>query len=216
VVTIIRIKPETLNEWLDLQKNGVVPALKKDGVTTRTVYASGLFGNAFEYTIVQPMTKFADFDSAGAQAEALGLAADARLADKLRRCIVSAHSFLSTALPDLSNPGEIRNPPIVQFLRLRVAPGKMQEYETMFKAEALPALKKANAGVLVASRRLGTDGFDLTFETPMTKFADLDATPPLLRALGPEQAAKLTAGLGAFATVVENTILVRQADLSFQ
>src|SRR5262249_36991142 len=35
--TIVHVKPEMLTEWLDLQKNAVVPALKKAGVKTRTV-----------------------------------------------------------------------------------------------------------------------------------------------------------------------------------
>jgi hypothetical protein len=215
VVTIVHVKPEMLNEWLDLQKNGVVPALKKHGMTTRTVYASGAFGNAFEYTIIQPLTKFADFDSPEAQAEALGSAGDTRLTEKLRRCIVSTNSFLRTVLPDLSNPGDDKHPPIVQFVRLRVAPGKMPEYESLFKAEALPALKKANSWVTVARRGLGTDGSDLTSETPIRKFADLDAPPPLLSSLGREGTAKLMGRLNELATVVENTILIRQADLSF-
>lgn len=215
LVTVIHVKPEMLTEWLDLQKNIVVPALKKSGVKTRTVYASGIFGEAFEYTIVQPMNGFAGFDSADTQAEALGLVPDARLAEKLRKCIVSASSFLSTALPDISNPGEIKDPPIVGFLRLRVSPGKMEEYVNLYKTEVLPALKKADSKVFVASRRLGTDGYDLTFEQPLTKFADLDSPPPLIRAIGPEGAAKLTAKLNPLAEVVENTILVRQASLSF-
>jgi hypothetical protein len=91
----------------------------------------------------------------------------------------------------------------------------MEEYQALFKTEVLPALKKANSSVIVASRRLGTDGYDLTFETPMTKFADLDAPPPLVRALGPEGVARLTSRFNDMATVVENTILVRQPDLSF-
>ena len=31
-VTITKVKPEMLNEWLDLQKNEVMPALKKAGI----------------------------------------------------------------------------------------------------------------------------------------------------------------------------------------
>jgi hypothetical protein len=212
---VIRVKPEMLTDWLELQKNLVVPALKKAGVKARTVYASGIFGEAFDYTIVQPMRGFAEFDSAEAQAEALGLLSDARLAEKLRRCISGASSFLNTVLPDVSNPGVISDPPIVGFLRLRVAPGKMEEYLNLYKSEVLPLLKKADSWVLVASRRLGTDGYDLTFETPMTKFADLDAPPALIRAIGPEGVAKLTAKLNPLATVIENTILIRQPDLSF-
>src|ERR1700716_2399043 len=57
VVTITRVKPDMLNQWHDLQKNAVVPALKKRGVKTRAVYTSGPFGSAFEYTIVQSLTK---------------------------------------------------------------------------------------------------------------------------------------------------------------
>jgi hypothetical protein len=215
LVTITRIKPEMLDEWRSLQKNEVVPALKKRGVAARTVYASGVFGSAFEYTIVQPLKKFADFDAPDPQADALGTVADVRLAEKLRRCTVSTSSFLSTVLPDLSNPGEGKDAPIVGFLRLRTVPGKMQEYEAVFKAEALPALKEAKSSVTVARRGLGTDGYDLTFETPMTTFADLDAPPPLVRFLGPEGAAMLVAKLNGLATVIENTVLVRQADLSF-
>ena len=216
LVTIIRVKPEMINEWLDLQKNSVVPELKKAAVKTRTVYSSGIFGSAFEYFIIQPMMKFAEFDAPEAQAAALGSVADARMAERLRKCVVSTSSFLRTALPALSdNFTETKNPSMVGFLRLRVAPGKMEEYETLFKSEVLPALKKVNSGIMAASRRLGTDGYDLTFETPMTKFADLDAPPPLVLAAGPEGAARLAAKFNGIATVVENTVLIRQADLSF-
>jgi hypothetical protein len=215
LITVIHVKPEMLTEWLDLQKNAVVPALKKAGVKARTVYSSGVFGEAFGYTIVLPMKGFAEFDSAEAQAWSLGLLSDARLSEKLRRCINGSSSFLSTALPDASNPGDIRSAPIVGFLRLRVAPGKMTEYLNLYQSDVLPALKKADARVLVASRRLGTDGYDLTFETPMMKFAELDTPPVLVRAIGPEEVARLTAKLNPLAAVVENTILVRQADLSF-
>jgi hypothetical protein len=215
LVTIVRVKPEMLTEWLDLQKNEAVPALKKAGVRTRTVYASGIFGEAFRYMLILPMNGFAEFDSAQSQAQALGFAGDSKLAERVRRCVLSTSSFLRTALPDISNPGDVRNPAVVGFLRLRVAPGKMDEYVNLYREEVLPLLKKADSRVFVASRRLGTDGYDLTFETPMNKFADLDAPPPLIRALGAEAVGKVLAKLNPLATVMENTILIRQADLSF-
>lgn len=215
MVTVVHVKPAMQSEWLRLQKTAVVPALKKAGVKARTVYTSGVFGEAFEYTIVEPLEHFADFDTPEAQAEAYGSVGDQALAEKLRRCVTSTTSFLSTALPDLSNPAEMKNPPIVGFLRLKVVPGKMEQYESMYRTTVLPALKKAGSYVAVASRRLGTDGLDLTFETPYARFAELDAPPPLLKALGPQQLARLTAELNSLATVVENTILIRQADLSF-
>jgi hypothetical protein len=215
LVTVVRVRPELLTEWLDLQRNVVVPALKKAGVKSRAVYTSGVFGEAFEYTIVQPMTGFREFDSAEGQAKALAQGADTGLAERLRRCVSATSSFLSTAIPEISNPDEVRYPPVVAFLRLKVAPGKMDEYLNLYKAEMLPAIKKAEFHVFASSRRLGTDGYDLTFETPLTKFADLDVPPLLVRALGPAEVARITAKLNPFATVMENTILMLQPDLSF-
>jgi hypothetical protein len=215
MVTIVRVKPEMAGEWLELQKSAVVPALKKAGVKTRTVYASGIFGEAFTYMLILPMKDFGEFNSIEKQAQALGLVADPKLAGRLRHCIVSTSSFLSTALPEISNPGETKITQVVGFLRLRIMPGKMEEYVSLYKAEVLPLLKKADSKVFVASRRLGTDGYDLTFETPMTKFSDLDSPPALIRAFGPEAVAKTLAKLNSLATVMENTVLLRQSDLSF-
>jgi hypothetical protein len=215
IVTIVQVRPERNGEWLELQRRFVVPALKKGGAKTRTVYTSGIFGEAFRYMLILPMSGFTDFDSNEKQAEVLGLVADPKLAEKLRRCIVSTSSFLSTALPEISNPPDTKDPALVGFLRLRITPGKMDEYVTLYRTEVLPLMKKADSKVLAASRRLGTDGYDLTFETPLTKFSDLDAPPALVRAFGAETVAKTLAKLNGLATVMENTILLRQADISF-
>jgi hypothetical protein len=215
LVVVVQVKPEMVDEWLKLQKDTVVPELKKAGVPSRTVYSSRVFGTAFEYRIVQPLNRFADFDSAALQAQGFAAAGDPKWVAQLRKCISGASSFLATALPDLSNPSDNKAPAVVQYLRLHITAGKMQEYQELYKTEVVPALKKAAAYVNVASRRLGTDGLDLTFETPMNKFAELDAPPALVGSLGPEGAARLTAKLNGLATVVENTIWVRENNLSY-
>lgn len=74
---------------------------------------------------------------------------------------------------------------------------------------------EVHSSITAARRGLGADPNDVTFEMPLAKFADLDTPPPLVRALGPEGAAKLMTQFNGIATVVENTVLVRQADLSF-
>ena len=215
-VTVTRVKPEMQNEWIDLQKNEVVPALKKGGVANRTVYATGLFGNAFEYIIVQPMGKFAEFDSPGAQAKALGPQANARLAEKLRRCVEATNSFMATRVDDLSNlTSDAANAPVVGYLRLRVAPGKMQEVRNMIKAEVTPIFKKQQVGLTVAQRGMGANANDLTFSTAYAKFADLDSGGPIMKELGAEGNAKLVAKFNGLVTVIENNVRNRIADLSF-
>ena len=41
-VTIVQIKPELANEWLEFQKNETIPTLKKGGVTQRNAFATAI------------------------------------------------------------------------------------------------------------------------------------------------------------------------------
>ena len=63
-VIIVHVKPDMVTEWTALQKNELMPALKKAGVKTRTTYQTVL-GNSFEYVTVTPSAKFADLDGPG-------------------------------------------------------------------------------------------------------------------------------------------------------
>ena len=47
LITVTQVKPEMLTEWIDLQKNEVIPALKKAGVKSREVRV-GVLGRSVE------------------------------------------------------------------------------------------------------------------------------------------------------------------------
>src|SRR5712691_7813569 len=127
-VTITKVKPEMLNEWLDLQKNEVVPALKKANVKSQTIYATTLFGDGFEYTTITPFGKYAEFDDQTPVVRALGAAPAARLGEKIRKCIGSFTSVVVSRRDDLSDVPD--GPPLTRIAttRSRVAPGKMTDY----------------------------------------------------------------------------------------
>ncbi|MGO8943346.1 MAG: hypothetical protein ACLQJ7_06700, partial [Syntrophobacteraceae bacterium] len=101
-MVIVHVKPDMLNEWLDLEKNEVIPAQKKGGIASRTTYQT-LRGNPFEYVMVTPFDKFAVFDGTSPQVKALGAEGAARLSAKLRKCEESVQVFVSSPLADLSN-----------------------------------------------------------------------------------------------------------------
>jgi hypothetical protein len=213
-VTITQVRPDMLNEWLEIQKNEVVPGLKKAGVATRTVYSSGLFGTAGEYVIITPMAKYADFDAGNPQIKALGAEGAARLAEKLRKCTVSSHSYAITRLADLSNA--LATPPqAIVSTRVRVTPDKFPMFETLVKTEILPVWKKANTSLTVSRRGFGANPNDITLSSGFGKFAELDLGNPLVRQLGPEGAAKVLAKFAAISTLIEQVIRTRVADLSF-
>src|SRR5260370_1718759 len=213
-VNITHLRPDMVSEWVDLQKNEVVPALKKAGIKTRTVYSSGLFGNSYEYVSIEPIEKFADFDAGNPVTKALGATASARLGEKLRKCTLSQNSFQSTRLVDLSNPIDTA-PLIIVSTRVRIAPGRMPEFENIVKTDVLPLYKKLKVTYTVNRRGLGTNSNDVTLSTGLSKYADLDSPNPIVRALGPGGAAKLLAKFTGIATLVEQVVRSRAADLSF-
>jgi len=204
-----------LNEWLDLQKNEVVPALKKANVKSQTIYATTLFGDGFEYTTITPFGKYAEFDDQAPVVRALGAAPAARLGEKIRKCIVSTTSYVITRQDDLSNVPD--GPPLTRIAttRIRVAPGKMTDYLNVIKTEITPAFKKAKLTLVVNRRGFGTNGNDLNVTTPLDKYADLDGQSPFVKALGQDGLTKLGPKLASMSAVFETIVRTRVADLSF-
>jgi hypothetical protein len=214
-VVFSHVRPDMINEWLDIQKNEVVPALKKGGVKTRTVYSTGIFGATGEYVTVTPFEKYAEFDGDNAVTKALGAAGAARLREKARKCLVSQNAFATTQRLDLSNviPGAV--PAVVVIVRYRITPGKAQEFENLVKSEILPVYKKAKVGFTVTQRGPGANTTDVTLGTALSKYADLDGGPFLLKQLGQDGLNKLNAKFVGIRTLQEVVVRTRVADLSF-
>ena len=214
-VTITHVKPDMLNEWLDLQKNEVMPALKKAGQTTRTVYHTSLFGNSYEYVLITPFQKYAEFDAGNPLNKALGETAAARLGDKLRKCTESSTSFASTRLADLSNVLDGPPPQMIVSARYRIAPGTTADFQNLVKSEILPVYKKAKVGLTVNQRGAGANPNDVTMSTAYSKFADMDGGPFMVKQLGQQGADKVNAKFVGIRTLIEVAVRTRVADLSF-
>jgi len=213
------VKPDMLTEWLDIQKNEVVPALKKAGVKTRTVLRT-ILGNRSEYLSIQPLESYGNFDGPSPLVRALGPEAAARLTAKLSKCVVASRYYVINRVDDLSSMPETPAPVSVS-LRFRIAPGRLQEYEALFKSDYLPLFKKAKAegmirGFAYSRRSLGSTGAgEVTGTTYLGKFADLDKGPFTTQILGQEGARKLVAKFVGLSTSVDQVVRARVADLSY-
>lgn len=215
-VTITQVKPEMLNEWMDIQKNEVNPMLKKAGITQRTV-SRPVLGNTYEFISISPLEKYAVLDDVARFGKAAGgPEALARLSEKSRKCINGSHSYVATRLEDISNSPDPKNmPPITMATRRRVAPGKVQDYENFIKSEMLPLYKKAKVPFTLSRRGFGANNSDFVSTTYYNKLADLDAGNPLTRLVGQEAFAKVAAKGAGLSTVVENVVRRRVDDLSY-
>lgn len=93
LVQVSYLKPERVNEWIALQRDEVMPALKKAGVPNRTTLET-LFGDRPEYITLRPLPSFAEFDGDGPLEAALGARAAAALTARLQACTVSTVRYI--------------------------------------------------------------------------------------------------------------------------
>ena len=216
-VTVYTVKPDMLAEWIDLQKNEVVPALKKAGVRSRSMWRNAPFnGSLYEFLSVTPIDNMAQYDGDNPINRALGRENGQRLQAKLRRCLEGSRSFVGTGRPDLGNPGGAgRLPKIAVFARYRLTPGKAQDLENFLKTEIQPVYKKGNVNYTVSQRGFGTSFSDWTMVTSFEKFADLEGGTALQKLVGREEAAKINAKAAPFRTLVEVMVRAIVPDLSF-
>jgi len=222
-VTVTQVKPDMLNEWMDLQKNEVNPAMKKSGVARRTVLRH-VFGNTYEFISITPLENYASLDAGGSPfAKALGPEGAARLGAKTRKCINSSRSYVGTGIPELSLPPDATNPPPVSIsTRVRLAQGKRQDWINFQKNEILPLYKKAKAegmiaGLNVSGRGFGSSNTEVSITTYYNKFADLDGGNVLGRVAGGQGAAtKIFAKGAGLSTTIETVVRRRVEELSYR
>jgi len=142
LVTEAHVKPDMLEEWLALQREHVVPALKKAGVKQYTVYQT-VVGETSAFVIVRPLPSFGEFDGPDPFDRTLGATAAAILRSKLGDRLASVHSRIENSQNEFFlDPG----PAEALFVsRYRALPGKSRDYMNFVRAEMMPPMRLAQA-----------------------------------------------------------------------
>lgn len=213
------VKPDMLQEWEDLHKTEVIPALKKAGVPPWVdMWQTAIFGDTYAFVTVAPVPNFAVFDSPHPALKALGPEVFTRLVNKLRKCVVSSRSQAVRFREDLSIVTEMQEPPkIAVVTTVRVTPGRHSDFENLLKSDFLPALRKLDLkGYYVHQTIFGGSRYDWTFVALHDKFADFDAGPLLVRAMGEEGTAKFLQKVTGIVQSVDFVVVRYRAELSFR
>ncbi len=216
VITQISVKPEMMAEFQNFMKNTTNPALKKGGVKWREVWQSTNFaGDAFEFVLVAPFDKFADFDAAGPLEKALGAQGFADWQAKAGSLVKSVHRYIVRTRPDLSPMSKPYAPKLAVVSSVRVANGRNQEFENYIKNDFAPVFAKAGATYLVSQTIFGGDANEYVTLALRDSFTDIDKGPIPTQVLGDEGAKKLFAKLPAGTiTHMERTIMRLVPELS--
>jgi hypothetical protein len=216
-VTIVQIKPDLVDEWLEFQKNETIPTLRKGGVTGRTGLVTA-FGESFEYVFLTPLTSFAERDGESPIVKALGQDGARAFAQKNRRFIAHQRTFVATVRPDLSyQPTPAASLPIAVVSSYSIATGHNADFESYIKNDLTPAHKQLKTGGFVVQQALfGGDGNSFVVATLLSNFAEIDKGPAVTRAYGQARAAAIQQKLAGIVTHVERTVVRMMPELSFQ
>ena len=202
-ITVVSVKPDMMIEFQNFMKNTTNPALKKGGLKWREVWQNtGAAGDAFEYVLVTPVAKLADFDGPSALEKGLGPQGLPAWQTKAGSLVNSVRRFIIRTRPDLSFAAQRAGAPklaVVQFVH--VAPNRNDDYENFLKNDFVPVMKQAGVTYLVSQTIFGGNGNEYITLTMRESFADLDKGPVLVQALGQEAAQKLMQKVPAGAVV---------------
>lgn len=214
-VTVTEVKPDKVAEFERLQKEELIPALKKAGVTARYAFTRAQFGRANSYTFSTPLKDLAHFDDPSPLGKAIGQeAADALLA-KLAACQVSTRTSLYRLMPAISIPASDERKICVMTVT-HLTPGRKSEWTKYWREGMLPAVKQAGlSGYAHYDLTFGGDPNEVVSLTWVKNFAELDKGPALSRAIGDKAMSEINAKLppGVVASV-ERSVMRTRANLS--
>lgn len=215
-ITVVSVKPEMMVEFQNFMKNTTNPALKKGGLKWREVWQNtNAAGDAFQYVIVTPVGKLAEFDGLSAIEKGLGQQGFASWQTKAGSMVNSVRRFIIRTRPDLSFAQGMATPKMAVVQSVHVAPGRNDDYENFLKNEFVPVMKQAGATYLVSQVLFGGDGNEYITLTMRDSFTDLDKGPIPVQTLGPEGAKKLGQKLPAGTVVhVERSLTKFLPELS--
>jgi hypothetical protein len=217
LVTQVRVKPASIDTWRTLQRDQVVPAMKKAGVKRYTVFET-LVGDQTEFVIVRPLPSFVEFNGPDLLEKALGARGAATLNARLRDCIEGSHSRIENSRDEFFlNPGAAG---ALFVSRYRAMPGRQGDYMNFVRTEMMPLARRAQqngtfAGWSVTTSVQGGEPNLITLNMFYNDFESLDGPPPLAKTLGPEGVAEFLRKGAGLINQVEQSVLKRVSDLSY-
>ena len=210
-VDTVQVKPEMWTEYRTIERDEVIPALRKAGVPSRAAWRTAEFGSTYELVFVRPISDFAEYDLGDSFTKGLAPREAERLRERIRRCLLSRESAAIMQRADLS-VGETGRPFAV-VTTLSVAPGRGADYEA-FLRDTLPDVRKAGIVFGVYQRVYGHEAAWLLVQN-LDSLKELGQPGGLFRAYGPEGADGQIARLGGIVTSVARKVLRFDPELSF-
>lgn len=192
-LTFINVKPEMVPDFENMIKTDILPALAKGGAKHSDVWQTIGFGNSFEYVIVNPIEKYAQYDGPSPMMKGMGKEGMAAWAAKASRMVNGVRTVAYDLRPDLSYMTELQEPPKMAVVTtVTVTPGRNAEFENFIKNDWLPVIRKSGIkGYWTHQVAFGDDVNQYLIVVLHDNFAEIDKGSPVARVIGQDGMAKL-------------------------
>ncbi len=222
ILRIVDVKPDSMADFVALQKSDTVPGLKKAGIEWRDTWRAAVVGSPNTVAFVTPLKSFADLDGDPPMQRALGADGYRAYMDKVSKLIANTRVYIVRGRPDLgyepqTQSGDMPMAKLGVLADVEVMPGRQADFETILKTEWVPGLKKANVPMYSVSEVVmgGAIGQYYTF-TPITNFAQLEKGHPIQQSLGEAGLNRLMAKLGPTIRHAERIVIRYDEELSWR
>jgi len=213
-VNIVQVRPDKLDDFIELYQEEINPALQLAGVPWRSAWETGEFGDTYQRTFVEPMASFTELDLGGPLARSLDRPQRERVLAKLREYTDSRESFAVLYRADLSIESEdVSGLPIARLTSLHIAPGRSGEWEA-FLRENRDSFRAAGVVFGIYQRQFGPGPVVWQIVENLRSYAQLERGG-ILRAFGDEATDQVVRGLSGVITSVERTVLAYDLALSY-
>lgn len=183
--TTYTVKPDRVGDFTGAVKeyNALLKKAGYDKGYSMWVRATG----PVEYLAVSYSSKWAEFDVTRNN--------DPKLKDvqveltaigrRILSCVEKYDRVIMQVNTALSLPRQAEPPKMIQSVKVRVHPDKVADYLALLKSDMFPAIQKSEIKTFgVAQARFGAPPYELRITVGMDKWADIDGTPPIVKAMG--------------------------------
>lgn len=216
---IVMVQPGMIAEYVDYQKNDVMPALKSGGSPGRSAFSSGAFGDGTAFAFFAPVSSLAQYDAPNPVEKALGEQAAAQLMAKGGKLVASRRVMLLRTRPDLGIAGDPKATmaPLVLVTEVHVAPGRRIEFESLLKREIVPVLQQAKVkSYEVLEVVYGQEAGTFFTSIPYESYEAIGKGHPLQIVLGDEGMKRVEGKFTGIVTHLERFIAKYREDLSIK
>jgi hypothetical protein len=222
VLRVTNVKPDSMSDFVALQKSDTIPNLQKAGIEWRDAWRNAVVGQPNTVAFITPLKSFSELDGDNPMLKAVGPEGYRTYMEKMNKLIANTRVYIVKARPDLGYRDESASasnnmPKLGVLADVEVQPGKQPDFEAIIKAEWVPGLKKANVMSYSVSEVVfgGAIGEYYTF-TPIANFAALEKGHPIQQSLGEAGLNRLMAKMGPNIRHAERFIIRYDEELSFK